>query len=124
MARRSKQQVSDDCLLHDDSLPVVNEASARSVLLSDGDLARSPPVVQATTSTSESTSFEELAAQLSEIVDRLEEGDIPLNEAVALFEKGMDIAKRSHALLDRAEQRIEELLRVEEDGSAVTRPFE
>ena len=69
-------------------------------------------------------SFEESMTQLSEIVDKLEGGEIPLNDAVALFEQGMEIAKRSQAQLDRVEKRVEELLRVEEDGTPVTRPFD
>ena len=69
-------------------------------------------------------SFEQSMDQLTEIVGKLEEGDIPLDEAVALFEKGMGIAKRSQAELDRVEKKVEELLRVEDDGTAVTRPFE
>ena len=68
--------------------------------------------------------FEESMNQLAEIVDKLEEGEIPLHESVALFEQGMEIAKRSQAQLDRVEKKVEELLRVEEDGSPVTRPFE
>lgn len=72
----------------------------------------------------EDASFEESMVQLSEIVDKLEEGEVPLDEAVALFEKGMAIAKLSKAKLDQAEKKVEELLRVEPDGTAVTRPFE
>jgi len=68
--------------------------------------------------------FEESMTQLSGIVDQLEAGDIPLEQAVALFEKGMSIAKRTQAQLDRIEKRVEELLRVEEDGTAITSPFE
>lgn len=69
-------------------------------------------------------SFEESIRQLSEIVERLESGDLPLDESVTLFEKGMLIAKRSKAQLDRAEKRVEELLAVDEDGTPSTRPFE
>jgi exodeoxyribonuclease VII small subunit len=68
--------------------------------------------------------FEESIKQLAEIVDKLEGGDLPLDESVALFERGMGIAKRSQALLDKAEKKVEELLAVEADGTPVTRPFE
>ncbi|MCL2822680.1 MAG: exodeoxyribonuclease VII small subunit [Polyangiaceae bacterium] len=67
--------------------------------------------------------FEESMEQLADIVEKLEGGDIPLNESVALFEKGMAIAKRSQAQLDRVEKKVEELLRVEDDGTPVTRPM-
>jgi exodeoxyribonuclease VII small subunit len=68
--------------------------------------------------------FEESVRQLAEIVDKLEGGDLPLDEAVALFENGMQIAKRSQAQLDNAERKVEELLAVDEDGMPVTRDFE
>ena len=75
------------------------------------------------TSKTDSVPFEESVKQLAEIVDKLEGGDLPLDEAVSLFESGMQIAKRSQAQLDRAEKKVEELLAVEDDGTAVTREF-
>jgi exodeoxyribonuclease VII small subunit len=75
-------------------------------------------------SDSEELPFEESIKQLAEIVDRLEGGDLPLDESVALFEKGMHIAKRSQAQLDRAERKVEELLAVDDNGTPTTRPFE
>lgn len=72
----------------------------------------------------EEVPFEESIKQLAEIVDKLEGGDLPLDESVALFEKGMHIAKRSQAQLDRAERKVEELLAVDENGTPATRPFE
>jgi len=72
----------------------------------------------------EQVPFEESVKQLAEIVDKLEGGDLPLDEAVALFENGMQIAKRSQAQLDSAERKVEELLAVDEDGTPVTRDFE
>ena len=68
--------------------------------------------------------FEESIRQLSEIVERLEAGDLPLDESVSLFEKGMFIAKRSKQQLDSAEKKVEELLAVDENGTPSTRPFE
>lgn len=72
----------------------------------------------------EEAPFEESIKQLAEIVDRLESGDLPLDESVALFEKGMHIARRSQAQLDRAEKKVEELIAVDENGTPSTRPFE
>lgn len=79
----------------------------------------SPPVAE-----SQEVPFEESVKQLAEIVDKLEAGDLPLDESVALFEKGMLIAKRSQAQLDRAEKKVEELLAVEDDGTPVTQAFD
>ncbi|HNS98969.1 MAG TPA: exodeoxyribonuclease VII small subunit [Polyangiaceae bacterium] len=74
--------------------------------------------------TDENATFEQSLQQLAEIVDKLEGGDLPLDESVALFEKGMKLAKHSQALLQRAEKKVEELLAVEPDGSPITRPYE
>ncbi len=53
--------------------------------------------------------FEELYATLEETVAKLERGGLSLEESIALYEQGMDLAKRCQALLDRAELRITRL---------------
>jgi exodeoxyribonuclease VII small subunit len=54
-------------------------------------------------------SFEALYSELETTIERLEEGNLSLDEAVALYERGMELAKQCSALLDRAELRIQEL---------------
>ena len=54
-------------------------------------------------------SYEKSFAELQEIVTRLESGEIPLEEALALFERGQALAKSCAGLLDKAELRIREL---------------
>ena len=51
-------------------------------------------------------SFEEMIAELEEITEKLETGDAPLNEAVALFEKGMKLSAKCQSQLEQAEQKI------------------
>ena len=68
-------------------------------------------------------SFEQSAEQLSNIVQRLESGDLPLEESLALFEEGVVVARSAQARLDQADQRVEELLGIDEDGEPRTRPF-
>ena len=51
-------------------------------------------------------SFEELYHKLEEAVDKLEKGGLPLEQSIALYEEGMELAKRCQAILDRAELRI------------------
>ena len=51
-------------------------------------------------------------------------GTCPLEASLGLFEEGIRLARVSQHRLDSAERRIEELLGVNSDGEAVTRPFE
>jgi|WetSurMetagenome_2_1015567.scaffolds.fasta_scaffold50411_2 exodeoxyribonuclease VII small subunit len=53
--------------------------------------------------------YEKSFAELQEIVTRLESGEIPLEEALTLFERGQALAKSCAGLLDKAELRIREL---------------
>ena len=53
--------------------------------------------------------FEELQRELDELVARLERGDVPLDEAIALWERGEALYRACAERLDRAELRIEEL---------------
>lgn len=52
-------------------------------------------------------SFEEALGQLSELVEKLESGKLPLEESVAAFESGVQLSRRCEALLDHAEQRLQ-----------------
>ncbi len=53
--------------------------------------------------------FEELYRRLEETVEKLERGGLPLEQSIALYEEGMDLAKRCQSMLDGAEQRITKL---------------
>ena len=53
--------------------------------------------------------FEELQRELDELVARLERGDVPLDEALALWQRGEELYRACVARLDGAELRIEEL---------------
>ena len=55
-------------------------------------------------------SFEQAMARLEEIVRRLEQGDVPLEEALGLFEEGSRLVKKCSAQLDKAEQKVSKLL--------------
>jgi exodeoxyribonuclease VII small subunit len=57
----------------------------------------------------EERSFEELQRELDEIVSRLERGDVPVDEAIALFARGQELYRACAARLEQAELRIEEL---------------
>ncbi len=53
--------------------------------------------------------FEQLYAELEATVDKLEQGNLPLEESLALYERGMQLARQCSAQLDRAELRLVEL---------------
>jgi exodeoxyribonuclease VII small subunit len=62
----------------------------------------------------ESLTFEQIVAQLSEVVDRLEGGEIPLEQALLTFEQGIALSRLGSKRLDEAERRIEILMRDEQ----------
>jgi exodeoxyribonuclease VII small subunit len=53
--------------------------------------------------------FEELQRELEDIVARLERGDVPVDDAIALFRRGEELHRACVARLDAAQLRIEEL---------------
>jgi len=63
--------------------------------------------------------FEEAIKQLEEIVEKLEEGNVPLEDAIAFFQEGMKLSKLCHDKLQHVEKQLEYMLR--EDGELV--PF-
>ena len=84
--------------------------------------ARRKPAPGDGTEAAEETSFEQALERLETIVDRLEQGDLPLEESLAVFEEGVALTRRCAGELDTAERRIEELVR---DGEKwLVRPFE
>ena len=59
---------------------------------------------------SEQRPFEELQRELDEIVTRLERGDVPVDDAIALFRRGETLYKEGVARLQGAELQVEELV--------------
>jgi exodeoxyribonuclease VII small subunit len=54
-------------------------------------------------------SFEDAQRELEQIVERLEHGQAPLDEAIALWERGEELYKLCLTKLDAAQGKIEEL---------------
>jgi exodeoxyribonuclease VII small subunit len=69
-------------------------------------------------------SFEDAVRRLSEIVQKLERGDLPLEESLTLFEEGVSLSRASQDKLDSAQRRVEELLGIDREGRPHTGPFE
>ena len=53
--------------------------------------------------------FEELQRELEDVVARLERGDVPVDDAIALFRRGEELYRACVERLQHAELRIEEL---------------
>jgi exodeoxyribonuclease VII small subunit len=54
--------------------------------------------------------FEESLKLLEERVDALSRGDLPLDRALAIFEEGLTLYRRCHAILADSEQRVTKLV--------------
>ena len=54
-------------------------------------------------------SFEKALAELEQIVQKLERGDVPLEESVAIYERGEALKRRCEELLRQAEARVEKI---------------
>nr|WP_155935521.1 exodeoxyribonuclease VII small subunit [Pseudodesulfovibrio alkaliphilus] len=63
-------------------------------------------------------SFEERLARLKDVVDRLEQGDLPLEQGVALYKEGLALAQACGKQLETARQEV----RIVSDG--LVREFE
>lgn len=64
--------------------------------------------------------FEEAMEQLEHIVELLEEGDVPLEEAISIYKRGMDLSKVCHGKLQVAQEQLVQI--VDENGEL--KPFQ
>ena len=67
--------------------------------------------------------FEDALEKLEKIVSKLEEGDIPLEESLKLFEEGIRLSRFCNQKLDEAEKRVEILLK-DKNGTLKPQPFD
>ena len=64
----------------------------------------------------ENLSFEEALTELESIVSDLEKGDLPLEESMKLFERGLTLSGTSQEKLSAAEQKIQILMNASGTG--------
>ncbi len=57
--------------------------------------------------------FEQAIGQLKEIVGKIEQGEIPLQDSLEQYEKGMALIKHCRGILQKAEKRIEKISKEE-----------
>jgi exodeoxyribonuclease VII small subunit len=65
-------------------------------------------------SNEQNISFEEAMNKLEQIVDKLEEGDVPLEAAIAFYKEGMELSKLCHDKLKNVEEQLTQI--ITEDG--------
>jgi len=66
--------------------------------------------------------FERSLNELEELVERMEQGDLTLEESLKSFERGMALTRQCQKALDEAQQKVDKLL--EKDGDVRVTPFE
>ncbi|WP_166239173.1 exodeoxyribonuclease VII small subunit [Paenibacillus turpanensis] len=69
----------------------------------------------------ETLTFESALERLESIVERLEKGDVPLEQAIELFQEGMTLSQLCNGKLEQVERKIDML--VEQDGAIEKKPF-
>ena len=65
--------------------------------------------------TPQAPAFEESLEQLEQIVERLESGDLPLEESLKLFEQGIQLTRSCQTSLKQAEEKINVLTKQNND---------
>ena len=75
-------------------------------------------------------SFEDALQQLEQIVQKLEKGELPLEESLKLYEEGIRLSRLCHGKLEEAEGKIEMLMKdargeplLDKDGRPKTKPL-
>jgi exodeoxyribonuclease VII small subunit len=68
-------------------------------------------------------SFEDAFRELEELVQRMEAGNLPLEETLRLFERGNLLARYCQSLLDKAELRVQQI-REDEEGATRIESFD
>ena len=65
--------------------------------------------------------FEQALGELEKLVERLERGDLPLDEALKAFERGVALTRHCQSSLKAAQQKVDILLK--KSGKAELQPF-
>ena len=69
----------------------------------------------------EPVNFEQALAELEQLVERMEQGDLSLEESLKQFERGVELTRHCQLALQDAEQKVEQLL--EKNGELEIVPF-
>ncbi|MCG8447102.1 MAG: exodeoxyribonuclease VII small subunit [Hyphomicrobiales bacterium] len=72
----------------------------------------------------ETLTFEQALSELETIVQKLERGDVPLEESITIYERGDALKKRCDALLKQAEAKVEKITLSADGAPAGTEPLD
>lgn len=70
----------------------------------------------------ETPDFEKSLNELEKLVERMEQGELTLEESLKSFERGVELTRRCQKALDEAQQKVDQLL--EKDGEIQVAPLE
>jgi exodeoxyribonuclease VII small subunit len=79
--------------------------------------------ITAGTGAPEAGGFDQVLDRLRTVVERLEQGNLSLEESLKVFEEGVSLARKGHTLLEAAEKRVEVLVRGPGDADVAV-PFD
>ncbi|GAF13675.1 exodeoxyribonuclease VII small subunit [Bacillus sp. JCM 19046] len=65
----------------------------------------------------ENLPFEEAMNKLEDLVSKLEEGDVPLEQAISMFQEGMTLSKNCHDKLTKVEAQLDQIMN--DDGEII-----
>ena len=67
--------------------------------------------------------FEKKLSRLEQIVQKMERGDLALEESLKIFEEGVRLSRDCHAQLTKAEAQVKQLVGFDDQGNAITADF-
>lgn len=67
--------------------------------------------------------FEKKLSRLEEIVQKMEKGDLVLDDSLKLFEEGVKLSRDCHVQLTNAEAQVKKLVDFDAQGKAITEDF-
>ena len=67
--------------------------------------------------------FEKKIKRLEEIIEKMEQPELPLEQSLKIFEEGVRLSKECSAELSTAEQKVRLLLGLDENGKPLTKDF-
>lgn len=68
--------------------------------------------------------FEKKLGRLEEIVQKMEKGELALEESLKLFEEGIKLSRECHTQLNEAEAKVKKLVGFDANGKPITEDFQ